>query len=288
MLRSLLVLSLLAQPGAQDEVARSSEPDLWQVAGLVLPSVDLELDASFYSEALGWQIDREGKESTVLRMGEMLLVLDSLREPVTEDPRSSLYINLRVADIERTAARVLDQGGSAVDERAKKFVLGMSRTMRDPSGNVFNLIRLEGETLAGSALPALFNLGVHMAGMDALRKLFVDRLGFVVYSDDYLPRTLPLQPRGALSLVLHDDAHGSWITDRSAQHGCGSALLLAVGDPESLLGQEAASSELVERETEHCGRLKLQTDESGIELAFAATGNIPRAVPVQGESKSGR
>lgn len=278
---TLALLFLLAPAPAQDV-----EP--WQVAGLVQPSLDMEVDAAFYREALAWQVEGEGKESTVLRLGEMLLILDSTRSPGPEHPRSSIYINLRVADLEASAAKVIEHGGIAVDAEAERFVLGMCRTMRDPSGNVLNLIRLDKEPAEDAELPAIFNLGVHMHGMDALRELFVEDLGFEIYSRDYLPKTLPLRPRGALSIVLHDDAHGTWITDRSVEQACGTALLLAAGNPQAQLEPGTSSSELVECQNEHIGRMLLQTTASGIDLAFTETGNIPRAEQVQKEPKSGR
>ncbi|MEM7200553.1 MAG: hypothetical protein AAF628_09830 [Planctomycetota bacterium] len=257
---------------AQDEAPR------FAVAGLVLPSAAPAADAALYT-ALGFEPVRQADAAQLLRLGDLLLVLDGGRPCPRAPAVAPLHFNLRVPDLEQAARTVEQHGGQRLDPTPIAFVLGHAVRVRDASGNFFELVDLAQRPVDA---PRLFNLSLHKAGMASLRALFVDQLGFAVFSDDYLPRTLPLHQRGAAPLVLHDDTHADRPVPPATAPGRGAALLLAAKDALAALGACDDLRAEAPVPSVWFGAVLVVRAEGGVELRLASQDAVHQAVPGPG------
>jgi predicted enzyme related to lactoylglutathione lyase len=188
--------TLLAAPLAAEEV----RTEIW---GIELGTPDVAASRRFY-EALGFEPlrDESGGLWTLLRNGEVALVLSASdrRAAAIEMPR--IYLNLSVGDLDRAARTVRENGGSVDPGPPAETPVGRSLSAADPAGHPLHLIDHPGDDLAADAAPKVFNLGVTSAVLDGDERFFAV-LGLGVASRDYLPATLVLERRGASYLVLH-------------------------------------------------------------------------------------
>ncbi|MAG58507.1 MAG: hypothetical protein CMJ83_19640 [Planctomycetes bacterium] len=194
-------------------------PDVW---GIERAAEDPAAMVRFY-EALGFRTVKKpsGESGAVLRSDALRLVV-TRRAPGSRPPDAAfLGLNVRVPDLRKAAVAVRNAGGTVPDPEPAKFVLGHLVRVSDPGGHVVSLVDLDGRPLPDDR-PRVFNISVSVPDLDASEAFFT-KLGFRVFSRDWLPRTLPLHRDGAAPLVLHPSA---------ARVATGKAASLLLGTPD--------------------------------------------------------
>ncbi|TAH34380.1 MAG: hypothetical protein EYC70_15660 [Planctomycetota bacterium] len=217
-MNAVLACTLLAPLLAQD--APKAEAS---VHALRLSVKDVAAANAFYTKTLGFTSDwccPQGMAAD-LHNGPARLLLE--RSTAATTTAWQPYMNYQVADLAASVAAVRAAGGSVEKDTPQPFPLGLLVTFRDPDGHPGHLLTTEQDPLAAGSSPQVFNLGLPAPDMEK-SEAFYRRLGFEVYSRDYLPHALPLVPRGAFPLLLHDVPDGEAIT------GTTVALVLGVSD----------------------------------------------------------
>ncbi|MBI1849430.1 MAG: hypothetical protein HYR85_03695 [Planctomycetes bacterium] len=197
-------------------------PDVW---GIELPVSDVDAASRFYSSALGCEVETaySAESGAVLRNGAVHLVLRKSDVAADVDGAARVYLNYRVADLDAAARAVTAAGGFVVAAEPKKFAIGRSLAITDPWGNPANLVAIDGgEPFRGA--PVVFNVSVTVKSFPESEPFFA-KLGFRVFSRDYLPESLPLERDGAVAIVLHARATASATPGK--RHG---TLLLRTSD----------------------------------------------------------
>jgi len=199
---TLIGAALAALPALRASLA-PADAKSWLVLGLELPCQDVKRAAAFYEATLGYARIQESESSATLRLGEVLLVLTLSETPTSQDALSQVYLNHHVLDLNESAAKIVKLGGTRLFEEPLAFVLGHSLACLDTEGNTVNLVRLSRPSEPELTAPEIFNLSITSPLRDEIGDFFLERLGFEVYSSDYLPKTLPLKQKGSAMLVLH-------------------------------------------------------------------------------------
>lgn len=266
---SLLASSVPTQETAEHAPLASPA----EVFGLVLPSTDPELDVAFYRKVFGMKLLHRGPQAAFLDFEGLVLILDGMGTRPEDLPATRLYLNLQVPDLRAAAETVEAEGGTALHDEPRRFALGHSITVTDPSGNPMHLIDLE-QTPPVSK-PTLFNLGVLRSDIAALEALFVAGLDFAVFSRDYGPETLPLDLRGRAALVLHGDGAEGRRTDPDGP-ACPVALLLLADDPAAACSARAPVEATEGVPTPYLGPA-LQLRAAGLDLRVLAKSAVAAA-----------
>ncbi len=202
--------------------AAITAPDVW---GIELPVSNVDAACRFYSSALGCEVETaySPESGAVLRNGNVRIVLRKSDARPDVDGAAGVYLSFRVADLDSTARAITAAGGSVGGTGPKKFALGQSLPIADPSGNPANLVALDGGEPAPAA-PAIFNVGITVKSFEDSEPFFA-KLGFRVFSREFLPESLPLERNGAVAIVLHARASVSATPGKRR-----STLLLRTGD----------------------------------------------------------
>ena len=215
-----LVLTLDHAPSPETDSVR---PQVWGVE-LVVP--DVEKSASAFSKALGFKI--ESRDATngrcTLRSGRARIVLRPGKRSDSRDHESTITMNFRVADLDRSASRARD-AGFTTEAEPQVIAIGKALTIRGPDGHRFHLIKMESPSAPATGL-AVFNVSVRGKAITEVEPFFAG-LGFEVFSRTWLPETLPFRRSGGVPVVLHPMADGA----RASQD---VRLLFATSQPERL------------------------------------------------------
>ena len=217
--------SASAGDDGSDRKSVGALPETW---GVAIPVDDLEAALTLWTEALAHSIvgderdERDGRpESVQLQLDDLRLILYVGRG---EDPgdRARVYPNYEVVDPVGLAAAV-DRHGGRSDAR-RENAIGYSVPTRDPSGNRFHLMKIDGRSPADDPGIQPFNVGITVPEIEPL-EAFLGKLGQEASTRSYLPQTLPFQKRGRFPLVVHRGASGPALEgDRR------SSLVLSVPD----------------------------------------------------------
>lgn len=115
-------------------------PPHGKILYLLLPSLDPQVSATFYSEVFGWSMRETHQgisfdDSVNQVHGRFTEQLKSV-----ENPGAIMYI--MVKDASETEARIAEFGGVVIDpaDREKFDILG---TFRDPAGNLFGFYEMK-------------------------------------------------------------------------------------------------------------------------------------------------
>lgn len=258
---ALVLLPLgLADPPPVDPAVT---PDVY---GLELPCTDARELARFWSTALDFQIvsGPSAEGGAVLKNGNARLALRPTTTPHAPRGARRAYLNLAVGNLAVAGARVVQAGGSVDEQGVQPFALGTCQSATDPEGNPFDLLVLDGITAPAST--EVFNIGIHARDLDEA-EAFYTRLGFTVFSRDYLPDALPLDRSGCVALVIHPG-------ERAAD-GAAGTLLLRVDDLDTAMtrletyGIATSSRRITESPA---GRSFAFTDPSGVALRIVERG----------------
>lgn len=177
----------------------SSKYEVW---GIEYGVSDLEQAIDFYIGALGFQED-EG--CCVLRNGPVRLALEISDAAPSLNGTAGAYLNMNIGDFDIVIEKVKAFGGKVLTTSPRRFALGTSVAIQDPSGNHINLLKIDDDPRARDSVPEVFNIGLRQLDLKEAEAFYAG-LGFTPYSRDYLPLVLPLTQKGATMLILHGSA----------------------------------------------------------------------------------
>lgn len=196
---------LLVGDPQQPATAKPQSP--YQVYAVELPAVDLDRSIRFYQKHFGFEIQSRVDRSNgvIMRSGSARVIL---RRADRRPSPSAPYVNLNffVDHLDSTISRLKDAGVEFIDGTLEKISIGRAIKLRDPAGNELHLLTLDWENRPPAPTPRVFNAGMRFTDLGKAESFYCDTMGFEVSSRDYLPKTLPLNRSGHISLVLHLDA----------------------------------------------------------------------------------
>jgi predicted enzyme related to lactoylglutathione lyase len=235
---------MAASPSRQNAASGNGDslnfsPYVW---ALEYGVADMKRAIDFYTEVLGFEVEENNccTPMTVLRNGQMRLLLHHVDAALAEAGTAGVNINMRVGDIAMVAEAARRKGAVLVDKSPRAFALGQSMTIRDPFGNHINLLDIANDDKTAESKPVVFNIGVLVEELERGENFYTN-LGFQVYSRDYLP-DLPFQRHGVAALVLHGGAKAPVQPNR--RHG---TIVLATSDLQSAIQALQSRGMIVEQ-----------------------------------------
>jgi catechol-2,3-dioxygenase len=126
---------------SDDSTSRWSRGDWW---GVVLEAPDARSLARFYSELLGWEIDKESPESVAIAPsdGVAYIAFQTAAEyvrpvwPAAEGAqRITMHLDFEVTDLPAAVTHALELGAQEADHQPQTNV----RVLLDPAGHPFCL-----------------------------------------------------------------------------------------------------------------------------------------------------
>lgn len=175
--------------------------------GIKINVDDMEKALAFYRDKLGFEVEDGSAmpELMVLKSEdrEKLLLQHVDRLAVTGPNDTRMSITLQVNDLDRAIEKMKSLGvefASGVREEG----VGNAISIIDPFGRPISLMHQTIVPVEPFEEPRLYNFGFYIPDMDAGRRFYCDKLGFVVRSENYLPLDLPLgHGDGSFAFMLH-------------------------------------------------------------------------------------
>lgn len=169
---------------------------------------DMEKALAFYCGKLGFEVeDRSGHpDRVVLKSGEEdKLILNRVRELKRLGPTdTSLSFTLQVNDLDQAIERMRSLGVEFGESERRKEGVGYAIFIKDPFGRRISLMHQTIVKVEPFKEPKLYNYGFVVPDMNAGRDFYSNKLGFVVRSEKYLPKDLPLgHTDNSFAFMLH-------------------------------------------------------------------------------------
>ncbi|MHA2070181.1 MAG: VOC family protein [Candidatus Thorarchaeota archaeon] len=114
------------------------------VIGVYVDDMDKALD--FYCNKLGFAVRHKYDDCLVHLENEGLpLILEKTDKPSTVDyPASSqVALGIETEDVEKTANDLRELGANLIHDSPQKFPAGIYMSVRDPAGNVIELLQFD-------------------------------------------------------------------------------------------------------------------------------------------------
>ncbi len=113
------------------------------VVGIYVDNVDAAVE--FYCDKLGFKEAQRYADGCIVRLENEgpTLILEQVdrKSPPKEIGTPQIVICIETPDIVHTMKDLTEKGISFVHEKPQEFVAGLSNVMRDPSGNVIELLQ---------------------------------------------------------------------------------------------------------------------------------------------------
>jgi uncharacterized protein len=141
---AVLALSLITDALTQNVIAQSAIPEPAPIVFFDIAGQDIDGLRNFYNVVFGWNIGEEQNLASPMTVAVSTPLQGVLRrEAAGNMPPNEVLLYLGVADITKTLADVVANGGSVVNPRFEVpgvVVLGL---FTDPVGNRFGLVEIE-------------------------------------------------------------------------------------------------------------------------------------------------
>lgn len=206
---ALLLAGASAGNRSNDAAApeEGGETSLMYTYGIKINVDDMEKALAFYRDKLEFEVEdgSDMPELVVLKSEdrEKLVLQHVDRLAVTGPNDTRMSITLQVNDLDKAIAKMKSLGVEFATEVRKEGV-GNAISIRDPFGRSISLMHQTTVAVEPFKEPRLYNFGFYIPDMDTGRRFYCDKLGFVVRSENYLPRDLPLgHGDGSFAFMLH-------------------------------------------------------------------------------------
>lgn len=179
-------------------------PHVW---GLEIVVSDLEKSLNAFKNGFGFVEESwaTSKNTATMRLGRARLILRVGQRKDATNSIATLKMNFKVGDLEAAAKRVRD-AGFRTDKKDHAIAIGRALRIRCPDNYLFHLVRFSGDALQPSDI-SVFNIAISGRPVKEVEPHF-RKLGFRVFSRNYLPKTLPFNRAGGIPVVLHEAAAG--------------------------------------------------------------------------------
>lgn len=197
-----LVLSLLFLNSSGDPM-----PEI-RFYGVQIRVHNMEQAVDFYSKRLGFSISEQMHFPNQLSLKtnsfplELVLVKEENNTNYKQEAHAK--VSFLANDLLPTIDRLRSVGVPFQEKELSKNGVGVHIPFQDPSGNQHTIIEVQIRTVPSFEEPRIYNTGFNVVDMEAAASFYVEKLGFEVFSEDYLPAALPLKHSdNSFAFMLH-------------------------------------------------------------------------------------
>ncbi len=172
------------------------EKSLIRTHGVKINVDDMDRALSFYRDKLGFELEDRSTypQSVVLKSGErnrlILFKVKKLRKAEPTD--TGVSFTLQVNDLDEAIAKMKSKGVEFAENEKRTEGVGYAIFIRDPFGRRISLMHQTIVKVEPFKEPRLYNYGFSVPDMQTARDFYSNKLGFLVRSEKYLPKDLPL------------------------------------------------------------------------------------------------
>jgi catechol 2,3-dioxygenase-like lactoylglutathione lyase family enzyme len=174
----------------------SESESLIRTYGVKINIDDMNKALAFYVDKLGFAVeDRSGYPNQVILKSDdsNKLILNRVKRLVRSSPAdTNLSFTLQVNNLDEAMAKMRSLGIAFGETAIRKEGVGNAIFIRDPFGRLISLMHQTIVKVEPFKEPKLYNFGFLIPDMEAGRDFYSNKLGFVVRSEKYLPKDLPL------------------------------------------------------------------------------------------------
>jgi predicted enzyme related to lactoylglutathione lyase len=215
---SIIVVSLLLLINSGGDVRNTTAPktdfnqveteSLIRTHGLKINVDDMKKALAFYTEKLAFEVeDHSGyPDYVVLKSGDReKLILNRVKKLATVNPTDTqLSFTLQVNNLDRAIERMKSLGVEFGEKERRKEAVGDAIFIKDPFGRRISLMHQTIVKTEPFKEPKIYNFGYLVPDMQIGRDFYSNKLGFVVRSERYLPKDLPLGHKNkSFAFMLH-------------------------------------------------------------------------------------
>ena len=201
-------LSLRASAAEELKNANAEEQSLLRTHALKINVDNMKKALTFYVEKLGFEIEdrRAYPRRVTLKTGDRIKLIlnkvERLQKVALTDTQVGL--TLEVNDLDQAIARMKSAGVEFAETEPRKEAVGNAIFIRDPFGRKISLMHQTIVKVEPFKEPRIYNFGLLIPDMSVGRDFYANRLGFVVRSEKYLPKDLPLGLKdNSFGFMLH-------------------------------------------------------------------------------------
>jgi lactoylglutathione lyase len=193
---------------AQAADSAAPVPGKLRVLGVRVNVAAIDPAVQFYTRACGFELaGKADAGSATLQNGPVRLLLRRASKPPQAhypgDAQS--HVNFVVTNLESSLREISKQGFKTVEKTPQPTAIGTYITLKDPSGNIHQLIQLKPQA-GPPGKPEVFNLEIEITDMKKAREFYNGKLELPTSTEDYYPPTIPLKQVGVAPLVLQETA----------------------------------------------------------------------------------
>jgi catechol 2,3-dioxygenase-like lactoylglutathione lyase family enzyme len=190
----LLLFACAVAASAQQ--SKSSGKVSLRTSALKINVDDMDKALSFYGDKLGFEVaDRSDyPQEVVLRTGDSFkLILNQVRRlQKVVATETQVGLTLQVNDLDQAVEKMRSLDVEFAETKPRKEGVGNAIFILDPFSRKISLMHQTIVKVEPFKEPRVYNYGVLIPDMAAGRDFYVNKLGFVVRSEKYLPLDLPL------------------------------------------------------------------------------------------------
>ncbi len=182
----------------------AQRPD-FKFVGLKMNVTDLGKAYAFYAETLGFKVEKDRDRLFIADQSINLVIEETTEGNQNEYPfRVRTGVSLLVNKLLPAIDQFRDRHVYLYDTLLARNGVGISIPLRDPFGNVINLIEVQVFDRGPVHEPTIYNAGVTISDMDKAIAFYEGVLGFEEWSRNYLPAALPLKHAdGSFAFMIH-------------------------------------------------------------------------------------
>lgn len=194
----LLCFSVYAEnlKASETKLHKSESELLIRTYGLKINVDDMEKALAFYCGKLGFVVeDRSAYPNQVVLKSDdsNKLILNRVKRLVRSSPTdTNLSFTLQVNNLDEAITKMRSLGVELGETAIRKEGVGNAIFIKDPFGRLISLMHQTIVKVEPFKEPRIYNFGFLIPDMEAGRDFYSNKLGFVVRSEKYLPKDLPL------------------------------------------------------------------------------------------------
>ena len=236
-IRTLLIIAVLgALIAIAPQTALTQNVPNLRVSALKVNVDDMDKGLSFYRDKLGFEVadNKNYPREVILKTGDNFkLVLNRVKRLQKFGPtESQVGLTLQVNNLDQAIERMKSLDVQFAETKPRKEGVGNAIYVFDPFGRRVSLMHQTIVAVEPFKEPRIYNFGLLIPDMTQARDFYVNKLGFVVRSERYLPLDLPLNYQDkTFAFMLH---YRSGVTSIKSQYPNASPFITMVFETENL------------------------------------------------------